>query len=134
MQNAKLDTKSGMKYSTYDGMFASSMDAFTSAFVSAFALALGAGNLVIGLLSAVPQMLWTANQLTAAWTVEKTGQRKRIVIFTATISRLIWLPIAFLPFLFPDLNMLILLVSLSTMIGAFTGPAWASLMADIVPD
>lgn len=130
----KIDIQKGMKYSVYDGMFASAMDAFTSAFVSAFALALGAGNLVIGLLSAAPQVLWTANQFTAAWAVEKTGQRKKIVIFTATVSRLMWLPIAFLPFIFPELNILIILVSLSAMLGAFTGPAWASWMADIVPD
>ncbi|MBI2579986.1 MAG: MFS transporter [Candidatus Aenigmarchaeota archaeon] len=134
MLEQKIDVQKGMKYSTYDGMFASSMDAFTSAFISAFALALGAGNLAIGLLAAVPQVLWTANQFTAAWAVEKTGQRKKIVILTATVSRLVWLPIAFLPFIFPDLNVLILLVSLSAMLGAFTGPAWASWMADIVPD
>ncbi|MDI6721658.1 MAG: MFS transporter, partial [Candidatus Aenigmarchaeota archaeon] len=124
----------GMKYSTYDGMFASMMDALTSAFLSAFALALGAGNVMIGLLSSIPQVLWTANQLTSAWAIERTGKRKKIAVLSALLSRLIWLPIAFLPFLFPSLTMLILLVSLSTMIGAFTGPAWASWMADIVPD
>ena len=128
------DHQKAMKYSTYDGMFASAMDALTSAFLSAFALALGAGNVAIGLLSSAPQVLWTVNQFTGAWAVEKTGQRRKIVILSALASRLVWLPIVFLPFLFPGMTMLILLVAISTMLGAFTGPAWASWMADIVPD
>ena len=134
MQSDDASREKAMKYSTYDGMFASMMDAMTSAFLSAFALALGAGNVAIGLLSSVPQILWTVNQFAGAWAVERTGQRKNIVIISALVSKLLWLPVAFLPFLFPDMTMLILLVTLATMIGAFTGPAWASWMADIVPD
>jgi MFS family permease len=129
--------KLGMHLFVLDGVAASAMFSLTSAFLVAYALALGADSLYIGLLSSVPNIFWTAALIPAAVFAQKhMEKRKWIVVASATASRLLWLPILLLPvyFLTGALPYLLLLVTLSTLVGAFATPAWASLTGDLVPD
>ncbi len=124
----------GLKYATREGVFATLMVSLCNNFLSPFALALGATNVVIGLLSSVPSIFWTSAQIPAARLAEVVRDRKLLVFLTSLISRLFWLPILLLPFLsLSPLPVLIVLVTLSTSIGSLAGPAWASIMGHLVP-
>ncbi len=68
----------------------------TGSLLSAYALALGADNLHIGLLAAIP-FLFTVFQLPTVLLVERFRTRKLIAISAWVVSRLLWLPVAMVP-------------------------------------
>lgn len=129
----------GMKIFILEGMAAVVMHSMTAAFLSVFALALGGDAIYIGLLSAVPMMLWTAALLPAGLLCQRhIKKRKAIVVGASLISRMLWLPIILIALLAGPsstaLALLMIFVVLSTFAGAFFTPAWASLVGDLVPE
>jgi tRNA threonylcarbamoyl adenosine modification protein (Sua5/YciO/YrdC/YwlC family) len=124
-----------MRLLIYEGVFATIMATLTTSYLKAFALALGADNIMIGLLTSVPAILWTLNQIPSAVIVEYTGEKKLINALSSFLSRILWIPILLIPSLWISrkLTLLLGLVTLSTYIGSFAGPAWASLVSEIVP-
>jgi MFS family permease len=120
-------------------MAAATQYSMMSAFLSAFALALGADSLYIGLLSAVPVALWTIALLPSALLCQKNMvKRKWIVVASATAARLMWIPIILIALWFAAsslaLGMLLVFVTLATLVGAVSTPAWASIAGDLVPE
>jgi Major Facilitator Superfamily len=71
---------------------------FGGVVLASFALSLGAGTLVIGLLAAIPFMV-QALQLPATLLVERLRQRKRIGVVALTLARTVILAMAVLPWL-----------------------------------
>ncbi len=68
-------------------------------FLVAFALKLGASNLMIGLLAAIPPLAQLI-QIPSLYLVEKYRVRRAITVYAAASSRIFWLFIALIPFLF----------------------------------
>ena len=106
------------------------------AFLAAFALALGATNLVIGVMAAVgpPSQIL---QIPTIYLVERIGGRKALVFIPEILGRLFWVVIALAPLLFPRpwqipifLTCLILYFSL----GAISDCAFNSWMRDAIPE
>ncbi len=71
-----------------------------SGFLAAFALALGANNLQIGLLAATPSITQLI-QIGAVLLIEKLRWRKAITVLAWVPAQLLWFPIAAIPFLVP---------------------------------
>src|SRR4051812_30021840 len=63
-----------------------------------FALSLGAGPLVIGLLAAIP-LIAQASQLPAIVLVERIRQRRKIALVSITVARVFILSLALIPYL-----------------------------------
>jgi MFS family permease len=127
----------GLWYLMLDGVAATVYFNMTSAFLVAYALALGGGAFYIGLLSAVPAIFWTLSLLPAAVLAQKFAlMRKHQIVVAATASRLVWVFILLVPVLFAAdaLATLLVLVTLATAVGAFSNPSFASLVGDLVPD
>lgn len=126
----------GLQASIRDGILSQMMVTLTSGvFLVAFALELGASNLVVGLLAAIPAVMQLL-QVPAVYLVEKYQKRKLISVSTSTISRLFLLCIAVIPFLFsPEKGIFILLAALllHTGFGAISGCSWNSWMSDLIP-
>ena len=103
-----------------------------------FALLLGARDLQIGLLSALPSLA-NLSQLLASFLLEYTGRRKPLSILTAAFSRLLWLGIILLPLgLFQTLSdvrawVMVAIVGLSALFAAMYNPFSLSLLGDLVP-
>ena len=102
-----------------------------------FARAFGVTDRLFGVLAALSYAC-ALFQLPASYFLDRHGDRKRTFILYATISRLIWILAAAIPFLLHDvpqwwLPTLLgaLLVSWAT--GNYSGPAWMNWMADVVP-
>lgn len=131
------DTEHSMRMLVRDAVFAQSMAVLTTgAFLVAFALLLGASNLVIGLLAGVGPMAQIL-QLPAILLVEKLRWRKAIAVVTISISRLSLLGIAVLPWYVPlhsamPIFLLLLLVYFG--MGAVGGCAFNAWFRDVVPD
>ena len=93
--------RSGLDYIVKDGIASQAMGVLTGgAFLIAFAVKLGASNLVIGLLAAIDPLSQLL-QLPSIFLVEKIRNRRLIIVVAAGLSRLCWLIIALSSFIFP---------------------------------
>lgn len=97
-----------------------------------YALALGASSFEAGLLSSARNLLLAGVQLASSRAVAWAGSRKRLVLLTAGLQALLWLPLAFVEPLFGGqaVAALIPLYTLGTGAAALGAPAWGSLVAE----
>ena len=95
-QNLKKETKS---LSIKAGSGFGFMSGFGIRYITPYALAIGASNTIIGLLSSMPTLLGTLSQLKSSKLIEKVS-RKKIVIFSSAIQALMWLPLMFVGVLY----------------------------------
>ncbi len=103
----------------------------------AFALALGANNLHIGILAAIPFVMQIA-QIPAIWLVEKLRMRKLIVVASWFPSMLFWAPMASIPFFMrvpgnQAILLLLVFMALRGILSAITTAAFAGWQRDLVP-
>jgi MFS family permease len=129
--------QSALKNIIRDGVASQAMGILTGgAFLVAFAVKLGASNLVIGLLAAIGPLSQLL-QLPSIFIVEKIRNRRLITVAAAGLSRLCWLIIALSPFLFPAkiaIAVLLVLLTAVSAIGAVAGCSWNSWMRDLIPE
>lgn len=131
-----IDVKRGVRFVTMDGICTMAMVAVQGGpFLPAFALALGGTNYEIGLLASIG-FISQFMQLLGLFVVKKLPKRRAITVLSATMSRLLWIFIILTPLLFMNKGVTFLLQWLlfSALIGALPGPAWNSLLRDIVPE
>ena len=130
------ELESGLKNVIMDGLTTQAIATLTGGvFLVAFALKLGASNLIIGILAAIPP-LGQLIQIPAIYIVEKYKVRREICIVSTAVSRSFWLLIALIPFLVFLENPLILLIialSINAAFSAIGGCSWYSWMRDLVP-
>ncbi len=127
--------KKSLQYSTAEGAVTSVSNSVTNTYVTPFALALGATNAEIGILSTAKNLAETAAQMPGAMLTQYMS-RKSIWLLSWIVSRIFWVPIVLLPFIsFPNsVQILIILMGIITFFASLNGPAWTSLMGDIVPE
>ena len=120
----------------FNGVFGQAMDSLTTgAILVGLALELGASNLTIGLIGAIP-FLTNLLQLPAIYLIEHLRDRKRIVVISSVIGRSLLMLVALVPLLHPSSAALALLLAAMTLrycFGAVTTCAWNSWMRDIIP-
>lgn len=123
-----------LRISIREGSFAALHFTFTTgAFLTGFALYMGANDLQLAWILAVP-MAAQLFQLAGAWMLEHTGHRRAITIGTALTGRLLWLPMAFIPLLpHHAIPVFIGFYLLSSALQNMAGPVWVSWMSDLVP-
>jgi MFS family permease len=130
------EIKRGLSYVIKDGVASQLMGILTGgAFLVAFAVKLGASNLVIGLLAAIGPLSQLL-QLPSIFLVERIRNRRAIVVLSAGLSRLCWLIIAIIPLFFGTrIGMVVLLVSMSaaSALVAVSECGWNSWMRDLIP-
>ncbi|MEK6571847.1 MAG: MFS transporter, partial [Bacteroidota bacterium] len=115
------------------------MGVFTGGIVlTGYAIALGANEFIFGLLTAIPA---AANlfQIQASRVLERSGERRRLVLRFATAHRLMWIVIALVPFLplgrWEQYRIWIFLIvfSIAGLLGLFSGVPFLSWLIDLVP-
>jgi MFS family permease len=132
------EIKSGLRWMTLEGTATMGFFNITgSGILVAFALALGANNMHIGIMAAIPFVMQIV-QIPAVWLVEKIRMRKLIVILSWFPSQLFWFPIAFIPFFLPvpgeaAIIMLLTLMALRGILSAITSAAYGGWQRDLVP-
>lgn len=132
----EAEVQSGLRAVIRDGLASQAMVTLTGGvFLVAFALKLGASNLVIGLLAAIPPLAQLI-QIPSIFLVEKIGNRRAISVYASASSRTMWLLIALMSVLLPPkpgLTFLIVALALHSAIGAVSACSWGSWMRDLVP-
>jgi MFS family permease len=128
-------TERSLRHSLKDAAAFATMIGIGETYLSAFALFLKASTPQIGLLASLPPLLASLVQLLSAWLGRLTGRRKTIVVTGASVQALAWLPLFWLPALFPHYAVPLLIASVVVyQAGAHLAtPQWGSLMGDIVP-
>jgi len=130
------EIQSGLRGVIKDGLATQTMVTLTGGvFLVAFALKLGASNKVIGLLAAIPPLAQLV-QILAIYLVEKLRVRLPIVVYATALSRVFWLVIALIPFLFSieaGLSFFIVALALISAFASVGGCSWNSWMRDLVP-
>lgn len=129
------------KLSVKEGSIYGLMDGFGSKYITPFAVEIGATNSQIGLLASLPGMLGNLSQLASTRLMEKTS-RKKIVTFGVFGQAFMWLPLILVAWAYFAWGIsttsaaisLIVIYTLLSLFGAFSGPAWSSWMNDLVTE
>jgi MFS family permease len=129
-----------MKLSIKEGAVSTVMSSFGDAYITPYALSLNANNVQIGLLSSLTGLIGPLAQIKGSKLMEKLPRKKIVVIGTA-LNAIMWIPILILAFLFQKGMYLeylplalIVFYSIYAIFGAIGGPAWFSMLGDIVPN
>ena len=106
------------------------------AFLTGYALMLGAGDFELGLIAALP-FAGQLFQFAGAYLEERLGERRGMTVVSAGISRALWALLAALPFLAvlgtARLPIFLLVLAVSQALLGITANAWTSWMSDLVP-
>jgi MFS family permease len=134
---APSQVQRGLRLSIVEGSLSNiHITATGGAFLTGFALLLGAGDFEIGLLAALP-FVGQLFQFVGAYLEERLGERRRLAALTAGVSRALWGVIAALPFLAvlgpARLPLFLLILTLSQALIGICVNAWVSWMSDLVP-
>ncbi len=133
----EVQTARGLHSLMIDGVCSQVMGVLNGgAFLIAFALLMGASNVVIGLLAAIGPLTQIL-QIPAIALVNKTRHRKALVVLSSFAGRLFWILIALLPWFFPtELQIPLFLAALFIYfgLGAISGCAFNSWMRDFIPE
>ncbi len=129
----------GLRALIWEGIASTGFASLTaSAFLVAFALALGANNLQIGILAGLP-FITDLLQIPAVWVIEKIRHRKALVLATWLFSQLLWIPVALIPFIMVipgagAVSLLLVIMAVRSIINAFTNCGWNSWIRDLIPE
>jgi hypothetical protein len=119
-----------------NGISAQAMETLAAGpFLAACAIYLGASNITIGLLAAVPHLTQLI-QLVGVYLVERFRMRRLIAVLSGTLARLAYLAMVaamLLPSADVALGVLVAAVTLRYSFGAFVGAAWNAWLPEIVP-
>jgi len=132
------DMNSGVRWFNFEGMASTGMfSVVSSGLIVAFALALGANNLQIGILAALP-FLMQVLQLPAVWLVERFRRRKVIALMTWFPAQMMWFPMALIPLFIKTpsggaISLLLILMASRSLFGAVTGCSQNSWLRDLIP-
>ena len=124
-----------LQISILEGFFAVVLLSAGISFIVPFAVFLGATPLEIGFLAAFPALFGSWSQLLAVKFLEKFKSRKWPIVIFIAIQALLFVPIAFIPFIFKEaqVSWLILFYTISIIFGYLGGPLWQSLMRSLTP-
>ncbi|MCX6379507.1 MAG: MFS transporter [Armatimonadetes bacterium] len=132
----RLEVLRGLRIATYEASFATVWATLTTGiFLVGFALWLGANNLVIGLVTAIPTFAGLI-QIVSSYFGERMKSRKSITAWFSLLGRGLWLPILLLPIFLPRhlaLYPFLILLTLSYIALNIPLPAYMSWMSDLVP-
>ncbi|MBN1374564.1 MAG: MFS transporter [Dehalococcoidia bacterium] len=128
----------GLRMMTLEGMASLGFTSIiTSGFLAAYALALGANNLQIGILAALPFIMQPL-QIPALLLVEKLRRRKAITAINWLVAQLLWFPVALIP-IFSEVpgagavSLLLILMGIRGVFGSITNCSYNSWIRDLVP-
>jgi len=128
--------RKSLEWITLEGTYAMVFSVLTGgAFLTGFALLLGANDFEIGLLGAIPFLAQIA-QLASAYLVDLTGKRKSITISSLIIARQTWWLLLPLPLIGGEwrLGVLLAIIIISNIAVMMGTASWMSWLADLVPD
>ncbi|MDI7247161.1 MAG: MFS transporter [Bacillota bacterium] len=125
-------------YTTLEGMSTNTAFGLVNPFLGVYAIALGASSFFVALITSAPALANALVFLPAASVVERRKARLPMVLFWAGLHRMLYLPLAFIPFLPVPPAMkaaaLVAVVTFMSVPGAISGLAWTAMVGDMFPE
>ena len=138
--NQEIAKQKALKVSIHEGAASSLSLSIGETYITPFALALKAQPFHIGIINSFSGLISPLAQFFGSKILEKYT-RKKIVLFSALIQSLLWIPIVLLAFAFwkgmfqeNAIYFLLIFYSLLSALGGLLYPAWFSWMGDLVPE
>jgi len=132
----ETDVNRGLKLVIGDGLASEAMTTLTGgAFIVAMAILLGANNLQLGLIAALPTLV-NLFQLISIWLVRRFNNRRLVTVTCAFLARFPLIIIGIFPLLWPEwttIELIIPILFFYYFSGAIAGASWNSWMKDLVP-
>ncbi len=134
----EAEIERGLRLTTYEGIASMGFGSIAgSGFLAAYALALGANNLQIGLLAALPFIVQPL-QIPLVLVVERVKNRKLLAVTSWFVAQAIWLPIASIPFFIDvpsavSISALLGLMALRSVMSTVTNANRNGWIRDLVP-
>ena len=124
-----------LKLSIVEGCAWAVMWGFGESFIGPFAVFLKANDFAMSLLATLPILLGALAQIAGGYLVERLGRRRSVMVTTAVIQCLGFLPLFWLPYLFPGQGArIVITVATCMLVSANIGiPGFSSLMGDLIP-
>jgi len=123
--------------SLIDGMWYSVMVGLTNPFFGVFAIKLGAGDYLVGLLASLPAFVAMISQLPGAVYTNRFARHLDPVIRSAWAYRVFYLVFAVIPFInirgVSRAWLFVLLLAVANFPGTVCGVAWTALMGKLIP-
>lgn len=138
MKFEKGSVRRSLYYSILDGLFTAMMMGVSEFYIVPYGIALGANPRQIACLASVPMLVAALLQTHSARLTQRIGSRTKLINALVFFHALGWLPMILIPYVFrgrPEVMPWALLVAATvfTSFGAFSVPAWQSLMSDYIP-
>ncbi len=130
------DVQRGLRMVIFDGLATETMVSLTGgAFLVALALLLGASNIQIGLLAALP-MLANLFQILSVVLVQRYQNRRAIAVYGVVLGRIPLVVLGALIFLNPDTSVstFIFFLLIHHLFSSIAGLSWNSWMKDMIPE
>jgi len=131
------EVQRGLKMVIGDGLATEVMTTLTgSVFLTAMALLMGANNVEIGVLAALPTVT-NIFQLVSIWLVRRYNNRRAVSVVCSFLARIPVAVMAILLLVFPasrSMNLLIVFLFFYYLFGSIAGLSWNAWMKDLVPD
>ncbi|MFP4662647.1 MAG: MFS transporter [Halanaerobiales bacterium] len=132
--------KRDMKMSTLEGAFTTLMGTLIGgAFLTGFAISLGADSFIIGILASLPLLANTV-QIFGSYLIDRMGDTREVCIRYVLLHRIFWLLIIFSPFLLLRLELtdlriwtFVVLLAVASLCASISSVSWTSWMADLIP-
>ncbi len=136
----ELKKEKTRKISIVEGSFASVMSGAGDSYITPYAIELKANNAQVGAITSLAGILGPLAQIFGSKLIEKYP-RKKIVFVAVILQALMWIAILGLGFIFlkygESIYLIPLLIAsyiLYAIFGSLGGPAWFSMMGDVVPE
>jgi len=133
--DARPGSRRGRRLFWIDGLVSNVSESFVLNFTNPFALALGATNTQMGMMSSITNLAAALALFPGARLDERIASRKRVVVFVSLVHRLLLIAIDFLPSIAGGgaIVAFIALVALRSFFSQLPYPAWSAFSADLVP-
>ena len=130
-----------IKMSVYESALSTTLTTLVGgAFLTGFALVMGASNFQIGLIAALPTLA-NLTQVFGSYIIAKTGKKKLLCFKSATLYRLVWAIIVLMPLFIlrgslTDIRVWLFIsaIALASIFASLAGVAWLSWITDLIPE
>lgn len=138
MKFEKGSIRKSLYYSILDGLFNAMTLGVSECYLIPYGIALGASADQIAFLASIPMLFAAFVQSYSARLTAHIGSRTKLINAVVFLHVLSWIPILLIPYVLKDSPekmpwALLAAATVYTTFGAFSVPAWQSLMSDYIP-
>ena len=132
------EISNGLRWLTFEGIASMGFGSIAgSGFLAAYALILGANNLQIGILAALP-FITQPLQIPMIIVIERLRRRKLLVVPSWFAAQLLWIPIALIPVFIgvpgaASVSALLAIMAVRSLVGTVTTSGWDGWIRDLIP-